>query len=600
MTDKKDRILVIVVTYKGIPWLGECLSPFLEDREGLEVLVIDNASGDGTPEAVRRDYPFAEVWERPTNLGFGKANNLGLEKALSEGYRGVFLLNQDASVSPETIRALAARCDEDPEIGIASPVHYGDREHTFVEKGFGHYLRELEDPWRGDSRFRELPFINAALWYLPLRTLSEVGLFCPLFDHYGEDLDYVNRVRFAGKKTGFFPDLSGCHLRPETELNPKKKHLLDRAYRLTKLVHPALSPFRRWLEAILKPMVYAVSRENDFHFLTARDMWRLYPQAKLWCERPPLDIEGLRRSCARTDFAPALLLVYNRPKHTARLLEDFYANPESLSTKLYIVQDGGSGERWEAVRALCQKAAEANPLISYSSNPSNLGLAGNVTRSVTRLLGTHDRLIVLEDDLRLSPYFLRWMNDALETYAGVPEVAHLHAGTFYYQKGLPPNHLLRFAGSWGWATWSDRWQRYWEEDGLKLLRSLEAQPEVKARFDYGGFQKFSRMLRRQTLGENDSWAVRWHASLLLSGRLSVNASPPLVTNAGFDGTGVHSSGDDRYRTPVSPYPLYASVRERYAEDDEAYHLLLGYYTLRNNKAMKGFYKLKELWRKYFG
>lgn len=596
---KSDTILVILVTYEGTPWLKECLSPFVEDREGLDILVIDNASSDGTADAVRRDYPFAEVRESLVNLGFGKANNLGLEKAVVEGYRGVFLLNQDASVTAETIRTLADRTDRDTTIGIASPVHYRDRECSAPEKGFGHYLEPLGAVDFRKEDFLQLPFINAALWYLPMRTLHSVGLFCPLFAHYGEDLDYAERVLFSGQKIGFFPDLRGIHFRKDEPLNPKKKHILDHAYRLSRLVHPSLSPLKRFSESVLKPAVFSISKEDDFYMGTAVDLWRTRETARLWRSRPPLDFEGLKRAYGRKDFAPVLLLVYNRPRHTAKLLEDFFANPEAGQTPLHIVQDGGSGEEWEEVQAICQKAADGRGLVTFTQNAENKGLAENVTSSVTRLFRRYDRLIVLEDDLRLSPYFLRWMNDVLELYEGVPEVAHVHAGTFYASGELRNNHLLRFAGSWGWATWRDRWEKYWEPDGLKLLRAVEAQPELKAHFDYGGFQKFTRMLRRQTLGENNSWAVRWHASLLLHGLLSVNSSPALVRNAGFDGTGVHSSGDDRFHTAVSPYPLYAEKRPP-VEDEEAYGILKRYYTWHNNKAAKGYYKLKELWRRLFG
>ena len=108
------------------------------------------------------------------------------------------------------------------------------------------------------------------------------------------------------------------------------------------------------------------------------------------------------------------------------------------------------------------------------------------------------------------------------------------------------------------------------------------------------------MLRRQIAGENNSWAVRWHASLLLHQKLSINTNPPLVSNDGFDGSGTHSGGGGRYHTAVAPYPLYADPIAPTSEDPEAYHILRRYYVRTNNKVMKGWYKLKELWQRYFG
>lgn len=596
---KGDRILVIVVTYEATPWLATCLAPFALDREGIDILVIDNASGDGTPQAVRTRFPFVLLEERPTNLGFGKANNIGIEKAIAEEYRGVFLLNQDATISPTAIRTLADRVEKDPSIGIASPLHFSDTTYSTVERGFRHYVPDVEKHLRsGGQEFVSVPFVNAALWYIPLSTLCAIGLFSPLFKHYGEDLDYVHRTLYAGLRIGFFPDLKGAHLRPDSPLPPEKRQILDSAWRLARLLDPHYSLTSGVIEAISKPLIFSVTKSDTSYLKTARELLRLLPEVRLWRNRPPIDLEGLKRTQSRTTFAPVLLLVYNRPHHVARLLEDFFSNTEATHTPLFIIQDGGEGKAWEEVSTLCTEMERRHDFVTFIRRDGHLGLAGNVTRSVSELFRTYDRLIVLEDDLRLSPYFLRWMNDALDLYKDISEVAHLHAGTFYYRPGLRNNHLLHFAGSWGWATWRDRWQELWDADGLRLLRSLDAQPEKKEHFDYGGFQKFSRMLRRQTLGENDSWAIRWHASLLLSNKLSLNASPPLVTNCGFDGSGVHSPGDDRYHTPVAPYPIYGEKREP-VEDAEAYEILKDYYTVHNNKVAKGLYKLKELWRKYF-
>lgn len=590
--------LVVIVTYNAREWLSVCLSPFQEDRETLDILVVDNASTDGTPELIRREYPFVRLVVRPTNLGFGMGNNLGLEYALANGYKGVMLINQDATCTADTIRTLADRCSQDQSIGIASPVHYSDRTQETIEKGFAHYC-----PTAVGDCFRSVDFINAALWYIPRQALIEVGLFAPFFFQYGEDLDYCHRVRSAGLRVGYFPDLGGAHYRSNGSIPADKRKHLDYVYHLAEFANPLHSPQQRYRYGIVGLVKKALQHRDTFYLRKAQELWSRRHLINHWLSRPRLDPDGLRRALSRTDQAPVLLLVYNRPEHTKRVLADFWRQPEAPETPLYILSDGGTGAEVEEVRKIIRDEARRSPNVTVWLQPTNQGLARNVTDGVGRVLERHDRVIVLEDDLELSPYFLRWMNDCLDTYASCPEIAHIHGGTFYARRGLHPNHLLRFAGSWGWATWRDRWQSLWEPDGLKLLRQLDAMPysEYKEHFDYGGFQKFSRMLRRQTMGENDSWAIRWHASLLLNDKLSVNAYPPMVNNRGFDGTGVHSANDDRYHTAVCPYPQYAtpSAGGTPTEDPEAYRILKRYYARHNNKVAKGLLKIKELWRRFF-
>ena len=590
-------ILVAIVTYNGLKWIDSLLQPFLYDRDQLEIAVVDNASTDGTPDEIEKRYPFVRVLRRPSNLGFGAANNLLMEEVQAkECYEGIFLLNQDASISAETIRALADYSQQHPEIGILSPLHLSS--NGAVEQGFAHYLPE--PPYHG---FTELSFINAALWYLPRQTLLKVGLFSPLFHHYGEDLDYAHRVRFAGLKIGFLPHLTGQHLRPSTAISDEKTLRLKQAYHLAEAINPLLSPFAQFYRGHLAPFGEALlSRGNRRWPLLkmARNLWQMRPMMKLWRQRPPLDLEGLQRALDRKELPPLLLFVYNRPKHTERILQNLLQQPEITNTPIYIWSDGAKSaddqQAVEEVRALCRQFPKAQ----LHCQPTNRGLAHNIVEGVTNLLQTHDRVIVLEDDLILSPYFLRWMNDALSLYASEKRIAHLHAGTFYTSPKLRNNHPLYFAGSWGWATWQDRWQELWEPDGKQLLQQLERDPKLYQRFRYGGFMDFPKMLRRQIAGENNSWAIRWHASLLLHQKLSVNSNPPLVSNDGFDGSGTHSGGGGRYHTAVAPYPLYADPIAPTSEDPEAYHILRRYYARTNNKVMKGWYKLKELWQRYFG
>lgn len=579
----RGDILVIIVTHNGLEWIEGLLEPFVLDREGLRIAIVDNASTDGTPEHIERHFPFVEVIRRRVNLGFGAANNLLMERALAEGFRGVFLLNQDARIEAAAIRTLADYADLNKRVGIVSPKHLarsGD-----VEKGFSNYLPHLIT-----EGFNELDFINAALWYIPSHTLERVGFFSPLFYHYGEDLDYAHRVQSYGLSIGFLNDVIGYHYREAVPLTREKSLKLKEAYHLAEAVNPLRQ--NRWWYSLGLPIAESF-KSGRAYWKIALKIWKRRDEIRLWNNRPPLDLAGLQRANRLESLAPVLLLVYNRPEHTERVLRAYFQQPEAEQTDLFVYSDGAKNSidqrKVDQVRAICKSYG-----VTIIEQPHNVGLAKNVIEGVTSVLAEYDRIIVLEDDLEISPYMLRWMNDSLNAYAENKEIAHLHTGTFYATPRLQGNHALRFVGSWGWATWRDRWTELWEPDGSKLLAELMSQPEEAKAFDYRGYMRFTRMLRHQIEGKNDSWAVRWHASLFLKHRLSVNSYPPLTSNCGFDGSGRHSGSGRSYRTAVSPYPIYASEDTPKVENRKARSVLQRYYARTNNKIAKGWYKLREI------
>lgn len=204
------KVLVIIVSYNFERWIDRCLGSLRLSEHPVDTVVIDNASQDQTVQRIKRDYPEIRLMESKTNLGFGRANNLGMEIALSEGYSHVFLLNQDAWIEPNTIGTLVALSQSHPEYGIFSPIHLtgkGDK----PDPGFGHYARLQTLQLLPSDEILPLPFINAAFWMIPTRVLKKVGGFCPLFYHYGEDKDFVNRLHYHQYKVGYSPHTFGNH-----------------------------------------------------------------------------------------------------------------------------------------------------------------------------------------------------------------------------------------------------------------------------------------------------------------------------------------------------------------------------------------------------
>jgi GT2 family glycosyltransferase len=216
------KIIVLIVTYNGQQWLDKCLSSLTRSILPLDVVVVDNASSDKTLE-ILGDYKISKLFALDENLGFGKANNLGIKYALEQSADYVFLLNQDAWIRPDTIELLVKASQRNPEYYILSPLHMEGTE-TKLDLNFQHYISppnckdllfDLEHNKENLRDVYETTFVNAALWLLPRACLTQIGGFDPIFQHYGEDNDLAKRVRYHGYKVGVCPKAVGVHDREQ-------------------------------------------------------------------------------------------------------------------------------------------------------------------------------------------------------------------------------------------------------------------------------------------------------------------------------------------------------------------------------------------------
>ena len=213
------KVFAIIVTYKGRQWYDKCFSSLLESTIPVEIVVIDNASGDGSADYIRERFPHITLICSDKNLGFGQANNLGMRYALDNGCDYVFLLNQDAWVEPDTVEKLIDIHSRNKDYGILSPIHLTP-DKSSIEKGLLTYLDDYKTTDRAlfeDLYFNRLKnlyqssFINAAVWLLPRITLETVGGFDPIFFHYEEDDNYLQRVMYHNLKVGICPFATAVH-----------------------------------------------------------------------------------------------------------------------------------------------------------------------------------------------------------------------------------------------------------------------------------------------------------------------------------------------------------------------------------------------------
>lgn len=296
--------------------------------------------------------------------------------------------------------------------------------------------------------------------------------------------------------------------------------------------------------------------------------------------------------------APILLFVYNRPLHTRRCIESLLGNDLAAQSHLFIYSDGAKNveqsEAVEEVRQLVKKVV-GFASVTLIEREENWGLARNIIDGVSTQIARFGRVIVLEDDLVVSPYFLKFMNEALEVYADEPKVGHIQACDFTQEPSLPDLFLIKWTGSWGWATWDRAWKLF-NPNGQELLNRLEEHRLTK-RFDFDGAYRFTRMLRRQVAGKNNSWAIRWNASLFLADVLSLNVGRSLVQNTGFDGSGTHCGNDGLYASTLWEKPLPVAKLCPIVENEDARQLYARYYRRTNGWQAKIVRRLKAWWGK---
>lgn len=239
-------------------------------------------------------------------------------------------------------------------------------------------------------------------------------------------------------------------------------------------------------------------------------------------------------------YAPVALFAYNRPSHLTRTLDALGANPEAYLTDLYVFSDGAKNELTKhAVAQVREVLADVRGFKSVTviAREQNLGLGKSIIDGVSMICEKHGCVIVLEDDLVTSPYFLRYMNDGLSYYAEDSRVASILGYALPLSVKAPTTYFVRGADCLGWATWQRAWSLF-EADGQRLLDKLEKTNQIDE-LDMQGVQAFTQMLRDQIAGLNSSWAVRWHISMFLLNKLTLTPHASLVVHIGNDGSGTN-------------------------------------------------------------
>ncbi|WP_256009575.1 glycosyltransferase family 2 protein [Desertivirga xinjiangensis] len=207
-------LAAVIVTYNGEHWIRKCLNSLIDSSQPVHIVVIDNGSSDKTIRIIQNEFKNVDLIISDQNLGFGQANNIGIKRAIKAGADFVFLLNQDAWIEKNTIHKLITAYENFPAYGIISPLHLNGEgnlidhllyqnitKHPIARTLFSDLLNQ-----RNQDKIYDLTFINAAAWLMTRECIERVGLFDPIFQHYGEDNNYCHRVEYHKLKIGLITD----------------------------------------------------------------------------------------------------------------------------------------------------------------------------------------------------------------------------------------------------------------------------------------------------------------------------------------------------------------------------------------------------------
>ena len=257
---KQRKIYVIIVTYNGMKWIDNCLSSLLNSTEKGIPIIIDNCSIDGTVDYVREHFPEVIIIQNKENVGFGHANNQGIEYAYNNGGTHFFLLNQDAYVYPDTITEMA---DIQDKYGIAlvSPIHLNGKGDVIDQQFFEYSVvsehnREMVSDFLLDNtkEYYYVGFVNAVAWMMTRNCVEKIGGFDPIFFIYGEDSNYCQRIQYHKERLGVVPK---ALIRHDREIHGNVKSYNKRA---------VLSLLLKTYANINEPFIKITKNRIAFHF----------------------------------------------------------------------------------------------------------------------------------------------------------------------------------------------------------------------------------------------------------------------------------------------------------------------------------------------
>jgi len=298
------------------------------------------------------------------------------------------------------------------------------------------------------------------------------------------------------------------------------------------------------------------------------------------------------------NLAPIVIFCFNRVGHLKETIDSLKKNYLAELSDLIIYSDGykdniNNKKKVLEVRKYL-KSINGFKSISIINRNENFGLSNNIITGVSEVVNKYNKIIVLEDDLITSPYFLTYMNEGLNYYENIDEVISIHGYVYPIPKNnlLPETFFLKGADCWGWATWKRGWDLF-EQNGIKLYNSIFGK-KLNYRFNFNNSENYLKMLENQIKGKNNSWAIRWYASAFINHKLTLYPKKSLVFYNGSDRTGENSHKTNIFNIELT-YKKINIYQIDLIENDLAFNYFIKFFKKKNNIIRKIFIFLKNLY-----
>lgn len=280
-------------------------------------------------------------------------------------------------------------------------------------------------------------------------------------------------------------------------------------------------------------------------------------------------------------LATIAIFAFNRPDKISNCLKSLANCYDFSRSKIVIFQDGPivskSDFDYEETTRIIEKYAQIHDL-TFIKNTLNRGLQESIISGINKVFETTSKIIVVEDDLVVSPYFINYCNEYLKMYEDEKIVASIHGYAYPIEISFEIPYFLKGADCWGWATWRDRWEAF-EPSANVSLNGIRNEKKAYD-FDMNGSVGYSNMLYRQSIGKLNSWAIRWHASMYLQNRVTLYPVESHVLNTGADGSGTNVKTSTKYETKLAN-KASPVVYQKPTINKEANRALIKYYRKAN-------------------
>ncbi len=303
------------------------------------------------------------------------------------------------------------------------------------------------------------------------------------------------------------------------------------------------------------------------------------------------------------DLAPIVLFTYNRPKHTKATIDALLTNHLAKESELFIYCDGSKENALDSdkialqqVANIAQSTATSNAFkrVHIISRRHNFGLADSIIDGTTNVVRQYGKVIVLEDDILVSPVFLDFMNAALRIYQANPKVWSISAWSYPIDSSdLGDCYFWRIPHCWGWATWSDRWSHYKRD--IAWVRANFNKQDIDF-INLDGFGDYWQHFMLNQKGRIKSWAIFNYLIAYKHKSLTLVPSVSYVKQIGFDGSGVHCGNEgDVYNPPLINIKFPINFPSEIAESTIALDRIKAFHKrLKKPLALRAYNKIIKL------